>query len=164
MSADVEGLDQLVKSLDALPTKVGRAVLSSAIRGGLNAIQKQMKSELNPKVKAARRGIGTRFKKGEQVIAKVGVGVGKRKKPLKKARKRASKGGVGIGERNLHWCVAGTKKRTTNTTEADRGSMPAMDPQLAVRAYKKAKGKILAEMVRLGKKRFEREVARLRKG
>jgi hypothetical protein len=164
MSADIEGMQQLLKSLDALPTKVGRSVLSSAIRGGLNVIQKQMKSEMDPKVKAAKRGIGTRFKKGKQVVAKVGVGVGKRKKPLKRARKRTTKGGVGIDDRNLHWWVAGTKQRTTKKTKGDRGKMPAKDPQLAVRAYKKAKGKILAEMVRLGKKRFEREVARLRKG
>ena len=164
MTADLQGLEELQWKLKQLPDKVGRSVLSSAIRGGLNVIQKQMKADLDPKVKAAKRGVGTRFKRGKNVVAKVGVGVGKRKKPLTRRRKRTSNGGVGIGERNLHWWVAGTKKRTTKKTQQDRGSMPAKDPELAARAYKKSRGKILQEMVRLGGKRLTREIAKLRRG
>ena len=164
MTATIEGLDELLAVIDGLPDKVGRSVLSSAIRGGLNVIEKKMKADLDPRVKAAKRGIGSRFKRGKQVVAKVGVGIGKRKKPLKKQRKRTTKGGVGIGEKNLHWWVLGTKQRKTKTGNKNRGAMPAMDPNLAANAYRETRAQVLAEMVRQGKKRLAREIARMKRG
>jgi len=54
------------------------------------------------------------------VVAKVGLGVGKRKKPPPRTRS-----GVGVSKQNIHWFVLGTKERVTKTGKP-RGKIEPM--------------------------------------
>jgi hypothetical protein len=133
-----------------------------------------MKADTSPRVKEARKGVRSRFKKGKtRVEALAGFGVGKRRK--KKITKPVNskgnrKGGIGIGAQNIHWWVAGTKKRTTGRTKSgkitgsgfmNRGRMPAMQPGLARIAYQKSNGKIQAEMIKRGALALKKEIVKL---
>ena len=52
MSDDfITGVDTLMKRLTVLQTKSANRVMASAIRGGLNVIGRQMRKDLDPKVK-----------------------------------------------------------------------------------------------------------------
>lgn len=176
MSSEVvSAVNTLLKRLDSLEKKGKVAVVRAAIKGGLNVVVKQMKADTSPKVKEARKGVRSRFKKGKtRVEALAGFGVGKRRKkkttkPIKARGKR--KGGVGIGPQNIHWWVAGTKKRTTGAKKGkrtgsgimNRGRMPAMQPGLARIAYQKSKGKIQAEMIKRGALALKKEIVKLQK-
>jgi hypothetical protein len=178
----VEGLDQILRKLSYLETKGADKVLSAMIRGQLNAIEKQMKKDTDSKVKEGRKGVRSRFKnkkKKNWIQAKVGFGVGKKKKNAPKfVRKGNKRGGVGISAQNIHWWVAGTKNRQTGgkTTGRgkrkmrrlngkaimDRGSMPSMQPGLAAIAATKSRGKQNAEMIKRGALALEKEVVKLK--
>lgn len=169
----VSGVDTILKRLDALEKKGKVVVVRAAIKGGLNVVVKQMKADTDPQVKEARKGVRSRFKKGKTKIeALAGFGVGKRrKKKLTKPvnSKGNRKGGLGISASNIHWWVAGTKKRTTGAKKgkrtgngfSNRGRMPAMQPGLARIAYQKSRGKIQAEMIKRGALALEKEVLKL---
>jgi len=174
MTTDVDGLDTLLKRLESLKKTGKVAVLRSAIRGGLNVIGKQMKQDLDPKAKQGKTAVKSRFKKGKtKITALVGFGVGKKSKKAPKVvnRKGNRKAGVGISAQNVHWWVAGTKKRSTGFIRGkatgkpimDRGEMPAMQPRLARIAYAKSKGQINAEMINRGALQLNKEVAKLQK-
>jgi hypothetical protein len=161
----VEGLDQILRKLSYLETKGADKVLSAMIRGQLNAIEKQMKKDTDSKVKEGRKGVRSRFKnkkKKNWIQAKVGFGVGKKKKNAPKfVRKGNKRGGVGISAQNIHWWVAGTKSRQTKRN-ADRGAMPSMQPGLAAIAATKSRGKQNAEMIKRGALALEKEVVKLK--
>lgn len=172
--ADVDGLETILRRMDSFATKGKISVVRAAIRGGLNAAGKQMKADLSSRVKLGRKSVKSRFKKGKKKIeALVGFGVGKRKarKPGTITKVRGnSKGGVGIGPQNVHWWVAGTKKRATGKTKSgrrtkssvmNRGVMPAMQPGLARIATQKAKGQIQAEMIKRGALQLKKEIVKL---
>lgn len=169
----VSGVDAILRRLDSLQKKGKVVVVRAAISGGLTVVVKQIKKDTDPQVKEARKGVRSRFKKGKsKVEALAGFGVGKRRK--KKITKPVNskgnrKGGLGIGASNIHWWVAGTKKRTTGAKKgkptgkafSNRGRMPAMQPGLAREAYQKSKGKIQAEMIRRGALALQKETAKL---
>lgn len=172
MTVTIDGLDTIIKRMDAIKKNGGTNVAQAMIRAGLNVIGKQMKKDLSPKVRAGRAGVRSRFKRNKKkgiVTAKVGFGVGKKRKKAPKVvnRKGNRKSGVGIAENNVHWWVAGTKQRTTGRTKSgkatgyaaqNRGRMPAMQPQLAAIAYAKSKGQIQREMVKRGALQLKKEI------
>lgn len=163
----VDGLDSILRALSTLETKGAGRVLTAMIRGQMAPIQKQMKSDVNRKVKEGRKGVRSRFKnkkKKNEITAKVGFGVGKKSKkaPAKINRKGGRRGGVGISAQNIHWWVAGTKQRQTKRN-ANRGSMPSMQPGLAAIAATKSAGKQNAEMIKRGALALEKEVLKLKK-
>jgi hypothetical protein len=173
----VEGLDQILRKLSYLETKGADKVLSAMIRGQLNAIEKQMKKDVDPKVKEGRKGVRSRFKnkkKKNWIQAKVGFGVGKKKKnaPKKVNSKGNRKGGIGIGAQNIHWWVAGTderfrggnyqRRKRMGQPERTTGSMPSMQPGLAAIAATKSRGKQNAEMIKRGALALEKEVVKLK--
>lgn len=164
----IDGIESLMKRLNLLEKKSAGKVMASMIRGGLNVIGKQMKSDVDPKVKLGRKAVKSRFKNDKRrgfITAKVGFGVarkrGKSLTPKAPAAKR--KGGVGISAQNIHWWVAGTKQRTTKKLKlnANRGRMPSMQPGLARIAASKAAGKVKAEMIKRGALQLKKEVAKL---
>lgn len=172
MEMEIEGLADLAKALTKMQDKGSQNIARSVIRGGLQIVAKQMKADLAPEAKAAKKSIKSRFKRSAKkgVTAKVGVGVGKRSKKATKPKKRSKKKpGVGIGPNNIHWWVAGTKERFAGkrrgggtrkgTTVQRRGRMPAMQPGLARIAYSKSRGKIKAEMIKRGALALQKEVA-----
>ena len=171
---DMDGLDTILRRMESLKDSSKVAVMRSAIRAGLNVIGKQMKKDVDPKVKLGRKAVKSRFKKGKtRIEAKVGFGVGPRNKKqvASNAARAKQKGGVGIGPNNIHWWVAGTKKRTTgsrrgkrvDTPEMNRGSMPAQQPGLASTAYEKSQGKIKSEMIKRGALQLTKEVNKLKR-
>lgn len=181
----IEGLDQLIRKLEALDKKGSGRVLAAMIRAQLNAIGKQMKSDVSSKVKEGRKGVRSRFKNNSKknwVQAKVGFGVGKKSKKVKavKARKKG-RGGVGISSQNIHWWVAGTQQRFTGGKTRtgkrkgvkwserrlngkaimNRGVMPSMQPGLAAIAATKSRGKQNAEMIKRGALQLQKEIVKL---
>lgn len=162
----IQGLDQILRKLSHLEAKSADKVLSAMIRGQMKPIEQQMKKDVDAKVKEGRKGVRSRFKnkkKKNWIQAKVGFGVGKQKKnaPKKVNRKSGKQGGVGISAQNIHWWVAGTKRRQTKRN-ADRGSMPSMQPGLAAIAATKSRGKQNAEMIKRGALALKKEVLKLR--
>ncbi len=182
-NAVVTGVDQILRKMTALEKKGSGRVLAAMIRGQLSVIGKQMKSDVNSKVKEGRKGIRSRFKnnaKNNWIQAKVGFGVGKKsKKPSKVVNRKGNrKAGVGISAQNIHWWVAGTDPRFTGGKITGRGKykrrrlngkpvhptgrMPSMQPQLARIAAAKSKGKQNAEMIRRGALQLQKEIIQLK--
>ena len=175
----VDGVEVLLKRLDVLQKSGKKRVVAAAISGALKVVVKQIKADTSPKVKEARKGVRSRFKRGGkgdrgEVAALAGFGVGKRrkKKTTKPVNRKGNRrGGLGIGPQNIHWWVAGTKQRTTGAkkgrknfkTVANRGRMPAMQPGLAAIAYRKSAGKIQSEMIKRGALALTKEVDKLQK-
>lgn len=180
--ATVDGLEAIIKRMDEMKKNGGKNVAQSMVRAGLNVIGKQMKKDVDSKVKEGRKGVRSRFKKNKKkgiVTAKVGFGVGKKTRranaKLQKKIKRKSgwRGGVGISAQNIHWWVAGTrpryagisyrKKQVTGSPIHSTGRMPAMQPGLAAIAYAKAKGQIKSEMIKRGALQLKKEVVKLQR-
>ena len=181
----VDGLDEILAALTTLETKSADKVLSAMIRGQMAPIQKQMKADVDPKVKEGRKGVRSRFKNNKKknwILAKVGFGVGPKKNQKPRRSKRTGRGGVGISAQNIHWWVAGTEHRYTggqtkklhrkaayktkrlNGKEImNRGKMPSFQPGLAAIAATKSAGKQNAEMIKRGALALEKEVLKLKK-
>jgi len=161
----VTGLDQILRKLDALEKKGSGRVLAAIIRAQLNVIGKQMKADVDSKVKEGRKGIKSRFKnnaKKNWITAKVGFGVGKKQKIGRTLKLKGNRReGQGISAQNIHWWVAGTKQRSTKRS-LNRGIMPSMQPGLAKIAAAKSKGKQNAEMIRRGALQLEKEIIKLK--
>ncbi len=124
--ATITGDKALDRKFKRLASSGQRKASKAGIRAGMTPIAKAMRaainavpdSEASPSQKrGARKTVGKRFAKGRkggaargQYGAKVGFAVGKKRKKLAGKRTRP---GVGIGARNIHWFVLGTKKRYT---------------------------------------------------
>jgi hypothetical protein len=170
----VRGLNKLLKKFTVIETKSANKVLAAMVKAKLGVIAKQIKKDTAGKVKAARKGVKMRFKisKADKMTAIVGFGVGKRKKkkPAPRNSQGNKNGGVGIGPTNIHWWVAGTAKRMTgakkgkvnNKKVADRGRMPAMQPNLAAEAAAKSKGQQNKLMVERGALALKKELTKLK--
>jgi hypothetical protein len=114
-------LDAVLAEIDA---KIADKAVMAGIRSGMSVIGKAIRSEIP--IVHLRKTIGQKLKRlrNGKIIAKVGAGVGKKGdfRDMLGARKTNGKG-VGISNRNIHWYLAGTKKRTTRRG-ANRGQMP----------------------------------------
>jgi len=178
----VKGLDLLLKKMSVLENKSAEKILGAMVRAKLNVIGKQMKKDTSKKVKEGRKGVRARFKhkiNKNMIKALVGFGVGKRKKnePKKVNRQGNKKGGVGISATNIHWWVAGTKKRTTGGRMGGKvlgkpvrqnaraghntGTMPAMQPGLAAQAATKSRGQQNKYMIERGALMLKKELSKL---
>lgn len=166
------GLETVLKRMQTTKDKSSLSIGRAMVRGGLNVIGKQMKADLQPKARKGKTAVKGRFKKGNlRIVAKVGFGVGPRNKKSIIPALRGKRGGVGIGPNNIHWWVAGTKRRFTGAINGkptgnrilNRGSMPAMQPGLARIAYAKSVGKVKAEMIKRGALQLNKESDKLKK-
>lgn len=123
--ATLEGFQELDRKLMVLGSpKQIKGVARNAIRVGQRVVAKGIKSKIPGRYKDARKTVGDSLKagKGENagtVVAKVGMGVGKKRmsegeaKGIAAARKAAGKRGVGIASNDVHWFVLGTDSRAT---------------------------------------------------
>ena len=182
-NAAIDGLDAILKKLTILETKSAGKVLAAIVRAQLTVIGKQMKADVDRKVKEGRKGVRSRFKNSARknvIKAVVGFGVGKRKKNAPKVvgRKGNRKGGVGIAAQNIHWWVAGTKQRQTGGKMSGKvlgkperpnrraghntGRMPSMQPGLASIAQTKSAGKQNAYMIERGALMLEKEIQKIK--
>lgn len=125
--AFVTGDKQLDRRLKHLQKKGAKKAVASGMRKGLRVIVKGIKSEIPANMKDAKKLIGSRFGKtrnsGGELVAKAGAAVGAAGKAgtgkgakfkKKKSKDRSGHSGVGIGARNIHWYILGTKDRRTS--------------------------------------------------
>ena len=155
---EIEGMDAVLSAMKRLERPSARKRMATAsLKGALAPIGKQMKKDLSPTVKLGRSAVKSRvdmkFKSGV-VTAKVGFGVGKRRKKTIKQRlaqqrrkqKRGNRPGIGIGPNNVSWWIAGTAGRRQHTTGKATGEMPTKQSGLAWRSYQKVKGQAARAM------------------
>ena len=163
----IDGLDLILRKLETLSAKASGRVLATIIRAQLNVIGKQMKADLDSKVKEGRKGVRSRFKnkaKRNFITAKVGFNVGKKRKAKRTLKLKGNRReGQGISAENAHWWVAGTKSRMTKTLRPNvsRGVMPAMQPGLAAIAATKSRGQQNKEMIKRGALALQKEVLKI---
>lgn len=189
-SITIEGVEILVPELQYLHTKFGRQLARVVLKAGLNVIGKQMKKDLDPRVKEAGNAVGNRVTIYRQNVtrAKVGFNVGKDARKVPFRRKRTSRGGVGIGPANVHWFIAGTgermrygsqgvtidsgkplslrqRRREAKRTGTGRptGQMPALQEGLAAMAAKKSTSEMQAVMARAGRRYLEARAKKIEK-
>jgi len=159
----VDGLPEIVKRLQVVEDKLSKTVLKAAVKSGLTVVAQEMRKQIPASMVNARRAINGRVKgSGSRLVAKVGVGVGKKSNRALKER-AANRPGVGISGNNLHWWVIGTAGRRTKSG-AWRGAMPAMRPGLAKNALATSRGRAIAKMAMTARKRMTKELAKIRKG
>lgn len=181
-NATIDGLDSILKKLTILETKSAGKVLAAIVRAQLTVIGKQMKADVDKKVKEGRKGVRSRFKNSARknvIKAVVGFGVGKRSKKTQKLNSKGNRnGGVGITAHNIHWWVAGTKQRKTGGMMAGKvlgkperpnrraghntGRMPSMQPGLASIAQRKSAGQQNAYMIERGALALEKEIQKIK--
>ena len=162
MAAHVNSAD-IMRRLDKLSDKIQRKLLRSAIAAGLRAAVKEIKHEIPHNMKEARKAIGmtAKAKKGN-VKAKVGAKVGKRKAGGSADDRTPGRPGVGIGVRNIHWFLMGTRSRHHDSSGKYVG---LMDPYPAVkRGWRQAESVVSAKIKQSLSKGIEREAAKLAKG
>jgi hypothetical protein len=169
----IEGLQELTRLFREMETNSGRRIVKAALRAAVNEIAKEMRRELSPKVKEARKAIRHIVKGSKRVTAKVGVhvGRGRSKQPKNNAPSRVGRG-VGIGAPNVHWWIMGTKKRYRGQKRSapgvarpgrvlqPTGSMPAQQTGLAGLAFRRAAGRLPALMQARADKQLQKEIAR----
>ncbi len=137
--ASITGLQAADRKLRRLATTASDKAITAGIRASMTAIAKAMRAAVNSTSasselkREARKAIGSRFAKPKMgkrrgiKEAKVGFGVGKSGKAVKRAvaarGKRIAGGksggkGVGISSANIHWFVLGTDDRATKAGHA----------------------------------------------
>lgn len=118
--ATITGDKQLDRKLKRLGRRGGKKAAAAGVRASLTPVRKAMRAAINASgaskelKRAARKTVASRFKKSRKTgrkEAKVGLGVGKQKKP----NKRSGTAGVGISKTNIHWFVLGTDERKTKS-------------------------------------------------
>lgn len=164
----IEGIDEVLYSLEGLSAKAGNRVLFAGLRGALGVIAKRMKSDLDPKVKAARRWVGFKVKRRGKIEAKVGFGVGRKLSDMVKiaGKRKQGRPGVGISAINVHWWITGTepRKRTSLKGAPPTGQMPAMQPGLAASAALAVAGQARQKAIVNASKQLDKEVRKLLSG
>ena len=164
---ELKGIKELQITLEDL-REFGDGTLATAIvRAGLQVVAKQMRADVDSRVKGVRQEVGYRFVRQEAKgvrVGKVGVGVGRRRAHNAERRGRS---GIGITSGNWHWWVLGSFKgerfarrrrgggRIAGVKPQSRGVMPAQQPNFASNAAIKAKPAVLTAMQRVGRKAID---------
>lgn len=180
--AVIRGIDDIVATIAAIDNKAARNVLIAGLRGAMKPIAKRMRSDLSPKVKAARRWVGYKVYRKRMLTAKVGFGVGRKLADMEKIvpkNRPKSRPGVGISAVNVHWWISGTEqryrkgsgrptvdpvtKRYVRARGATTGAMPAKQPGLAAKAATAVQAETMRSAEVAAKKQLQKELKRLAK-
>ena len=168
MTVKITGVRKLDKKLQRLKTKSRKKIIRAGARAGLGVAAKEMKGDVPPRFKAARKAMGFTLRKEKgngpkQTVGKVGVGVGKKRAKLQadaaKEQATRSGGGVGISGFNFHWWILGTGERTTKAGKST-GRMKAQLPNFAAMSVSKSRGKISRKVEENVRKGLKREAAK----
>lgn len=154
----ITGDRRLIRRLERLEKGGGRRVSNAAVRKALTIIARGIRSEIPAKLQSVRRTIGSRFKRTRtqsEKQAKAGLSVGKKRGS--KAPRRSSRGGVGIGARNVHWWALGTQERRTRKGRP-AGRMPKNNA--VGRGYAKSESAAAAAIRQALREGIEREAQR----
>ena len=163
----VTGIAEIDARLNLLSSKSARAITRSSTNAGMSAFARVVRTQVSAESgissdlkRALKRTIGKRFKRrrGEDAMeAKVGLGVGKKNKPV---RSDKNKGGKGVAKSNVHWFALGTKVRTTKRGR-DTGRITKL--RIMQRAYAPGVAASRTAMVRIAKVKLDAEVKAVRK-
>lgn len=153
------GVKELDKMLLAVGTTVGNKAARTVLGKGTRLAAKRIKAKVPSSHKAIRKAIGSSVKKQKGgadrgiTKAKAGAAVGRANKT--QGRGKRSKGGVGIGARNVHWYILGTDERIVKATGQYAGRMPA-NP-IVKEAMAASGGEVLGLMKREMRPAIEKE-------
>lgn len=109
------GIDEVDERLKEMQTAAANRAARAGLAAGGRAFVKDAKAKIPSTMKDAKKVIGFRIKKAKRgpskgyTEAKAGAAVGKKKQLS--MPDRAGRKGVGIGTRNIHWFILGTKER-----------------------------------------------------
>jgi hypothetical protein len=144
----ISGLPELQTTLGRFEQFGARGLAMAVVRAGLQEIAQQMQEDIRPQVKGVAANVGYRLNRtaGKSTISgKCGVGVGRRV-----TENKANRGnrGAGIHSGTWHWWVLGSFKTINRRTRtgANRGRMPAQQPDFADRAKQRAQQRARAAM------------------
>ena len=121
------GLDEIDRRLKELPLAPANRVARKGLSVAVRLLARRMRALVlsgGADVKKALKGYVKKNPKSKLIQAKAG-GVGKQSG--KQADAASGKRGVGIGSRNIHWWLMGTKDRKQKKTNRPTGKMPAQD-------------------------------------
>lgn len=153
----VSGHRELRGRISALRSTV---MQSRLLRGGMAAagavLAAGMQREIPERHSEGRKGIGSRVTEDDSGLpsAKVGVGVGVRRRRYRVVQRR--QGGVGLRDWNLHWFVRGTGMRWTRRGHR-RGRMPAILHNIVLDGARKNKAQALEALSAEMREALERE-------
>jgi len=135
------GLDQVLFAMSAFENRDVKRVMNSAVRAGAAVGVKAVKATIAQRYPSVRKAISSRMlKKSEMHVteisgSKLGGGVGKKTKKLK----RVGKKGEGISKNDIHWWFLGTLDRWTGSKAVRRGAKHGGHVVAVVRTGKKRK-------------------------
>lgn len=113
MGRDINHIGAVERRLVALYRSGAPKAAMSGLRAYARETEKGIKDAIPGQYRDARKTTGRKVRKnGDEVVAKVGLGVGKQS-ASKKPRKRS--GGVGLSKNNIHWAVFGVSDRRTKS-------------------------------------------------
>lgn len=156
--SSVKGDKEIIRKLrklggDKLLRKVGR----KAVNKGMTPMSRAIRRAIPPSLKSVKKTVGKKIKKDKKTgvtVAKVGLGVGKRK-PIART---AGKPGVGISKQNVHWWTLGTGERRKKSG-ASTGSMPKGPPVVRI-AFQQSKNESDSVMRKTLREELEKEAKR----
>ena len=149
MTMSITGDKELDRKFRRLADKVARKVLAQGIRAGLRVVAKGIKAEIPPHMKDAKKAIGSKLKKDKSggIVAKVGSGVGGKKKPV---GARGGRPGVGISRQNIHWLLLGTNSRHKGSGASTGSTVPIPAVRLGFAKSEAAAAQKIVDTVRKG--------------
>jgi hypothetical protein len=161
LTLKIDGMKELAAAFNALD-RDAQQIASAALRAGLNVVAKQIKADIDPKIRHVRKTVGVSIKRSVRKglrQAKVGFRVGTQQE-LKAVRSGKSRGGKGISGRNVHWWMlgAGVKNPPRDRWKSKMGptgTMEARQPRLVPDAWAKSQTSAFRAMQRAGGKRLE---------
>ena len=122
----IDGLSQFVRELERKKQRAAKDIGTPVLNAGLKILMEGVRGQIPPEYAQLAKLVGKRIDKSKsgnnEVIGKVGFGVGRKGRSMPKRKNHA---GVGISSNNIHWLVLGTVQRQTKTG-ANRGEMPAI--------------------------------------
>jgi hypothetical protein len=144
----ISGLPELQTTLERFEQFGARGLAMAVVRAGLQEIAQQMQENIKPQARGVTSDVGYRLNKKAEagsISGKCGVGVGKRVRQQKTNRGNR---GAGIHSGTWHWWVLGSFKTMNRRTRtgANRGRMPAQQPDFADRAKQRAQQRARAAM------------------
>lgn len=148
----VSGLDKQSKSLknqlSAFDERIRTKITKRAVGKALRVIRDGIRDQVPPKFAEIKRLIGERLVliAGQSDLTQgiVGAGVGSTNKLADKHRTHS--GGVGIGGKNIHWFIVGTKERHTSSGRST-GSMPPQVPDVVRNGFEASKASAVREFM-----------------
>lgn len=169
--ADFRAIDRKLRELG---DSVARRVVRAAVGSGQTVVAKEIRRAVDSEPisrelkRPLKKLVGKRYKRSKRsdaAFAKVGFGVGAARKKdsaetVGRSGKNKSEKSVGVSSANVHWFAAGTRKRTTKTSRANRGALTGV--KVVARAYAASKSAASAAMKKKAIERIEAEIAKLR--